>query len=236
MRKSINSIEINNVCFGYSGFPSVVENLNWRIQSPAVMSVGGARGAGKSSLARMIAGLITPTTGQIKYNNEIVSEMSFEEFLGYRHNVGYSFDYGGLINNKTLYENLQLPLQYHRWLEPKELHERVMFWIQNFNLTAGKDERPFSVSGGMRKEACVARAFVMEPETIILDDPITGLNPGSVRFLKSYLKEKVEKREIKLVLVFSEDTQLIDGLDASLWKLKEGGLVFAGGTKLAGVA
>ena len=230
-RGTIHSIELENVTLGYPGAPTILENINWQLQAPGVYSIRGGRGSGKSSLARLIAGLVSPTTGTLKFNDDFVSEMSFEEFLPFRHNIGYSFDFGGLINNRTIVDNLFLPLNYHRWFTGQRAKDRVEFLLKNFGLESVRNERPFSISGGMRKEACVARAFVMEPEVVILDEPITGLNPPSLKFLKSYLKECVESGKIKLALVFSDDDQLVEGLNASTWVLKNKKLEHISGPK-----
>ncbi|MEQ1665382.1 MAG: ATP-binding cassette domain-containing protein, partial [Bdellovibrionales bacterium] len=107
-RNDIDSMQINNLNLVLSEKKSLFGNLSFNIPANRVVWIRGEPGAGKSTLLRVFSGLVLPTSGEYLINHEIVSKMSFEEFLPYRCNIGYGFDYGGLINNRTILENLSL--------------------------------------------------------------------------------------------------------------------------------
>src|SRR5690606_30834594 len=88
---------------------------------------------------------------------------------------GLSFDFGGLINNRTLYQNLSLILEYHKFSKEQQIRDHVMSKLQDYGIEEYADVRPSLVPGGVRKVICVLRAFIHDPQVYLLDDPSTGL-------------------------------------------------------------
>ena len=99
-----------------------------------VVVIRGAQGAGSSTVMQILAGLQTPTLGSYLINGVPVENMSFEEFLPFRLRMGYGFDTGGLLSNRTLFENLVLPLNYHKICSPQEAERRVLALMERFQL------------------------------------------------------------------------------------------------------
>jgi ABC-type transporter Mla maintaining outer membrane lipid asymmetry ATPase subunit MlaF len=122
--------------------------------------------------------------------------------------MGYGFDMGGLLNNKTIFENLMLPLQYHKVTDLEDAAERVNQAIDMFGMTGAKDLRPFAVSGSVRKLACIMRAFLHWPQVVFLDDPLTGLKEDNVNDLIYYVEESFATRGLKQVIFTSESPTL----------------------------
>lgn len=116
-----------------------------------------SEGAGKSTVLQLMAGLLQPQQGKYLINNENVAEMSFEEFLPYRLSIGYSFDYGGLINNRTIFENIILPLVYHKILPYEEARLQVDGLLKRFELEKFRNQRPAHIPGRVRKVACLLK-------------------------------------------------------------------------------
>jgi ABC-type methionine transport system ATPase subunit len=165
-------------------------------------------GRGKSTLLRLLAGLLAPTAGRILIDGKNISDMSFEEFLGYRLNIGYGFDMGGLLNNKTIFENLILPLEYHKMVSQEEAVERVEQMIKTFGVSSSRDLRPFAVPGSQRKLTCILRAFIHQPQVVFLDDPVTGLKGDNLNDLLEYVEESFATRGLKQVFFSSESPVL----------------------------
>lgn len=199
LKKDIHSIGLKDVTLGHENEGSLISHLNLEFKPGKTIWVTGSSGSGKSTLLKTFAGLVQPQQGYLYINNnDIVSDMSFEEFLPYRLNIGYSFELGGLMNNRTLWDNLMLPLLYHKAASFKDSEKRTDEILKMFGIDKYKNERPASVPGGVRKAACVARAFMMDPQILILDEPTTGLHEEGLGALIMLLRRR-EKAPLTLI-------------------------------------
>lgn len=207
-RKSIQTLQLEDISFAFEGTGSVFENVSFDLPKSRAVWVRSPGGRGKSTLLKILAGLLSPQSGRYLINGEAVSEMSFEEFLGYRMNMGYGFDMGGLLNNKSLAENLILPLLYHKLVTADEAYERVAQVTEMFGMQTIRDARPFAVSGSQRKLACVIRAFIHSPEVVFLDDPMTGLKQDNLNDLYHFIEESFAGHTLKQMFFTSESPEL----------------------------
>jgi phospholipid/cholesterol/gamma-HCH transport system ATP-binding protein len=209
-RKSIETIRVENMSFAYEGASPLFTNVTLDLPTDRAVWIRSSGGHGKSTFLRLLAGLATPQTGGLYFNAKSVSEMSFEEFLPYRLNIGYGFDFGGLLNNKTIKENLILPLLYHEFLPPEEANQRVDEIIEYFAISQAANLRPFAVSGSVRKLACVLRAFVHWPQVVLLDDPMTGLKEDHLFDLFQFIDESFATRGLKQMYFTGENSAISD--------------------------
>jgi ABC-type transporter Mla maintaining outer membrane lipid asymmetry ATPase subunit MlaF len=138
-----------------------------------------------------------------------VGQMSFDEFLPNRLKIGYGFDIGGLISNRTVFDNLMLPLQYHNFLEYEQARDRVEYYLKYFNLTKFRDLRPAHVSGWVRKTTCLIRAIIHEPELLFLDDPSIGLTKEGQEIFIQCLNEKIKTGSLHTMVISSYDEAFI---------------------------
>lgn len=202
---SIEKMEFKKINFGYSAHSSLFENLTIKFPLGHVTWVYGSAGVGKSSLLKVLAGLMLPSSGDFLINGVPVQALTFEEFLPFRMKIGYCSDQGGLLSNRTLKDNLTLPLLYHQLCSVEEAEEKANHYLDLFRIREFATERPSSVSRGMQKSVLLARALILSPEILILDDPTAGLG----REEKSLLKERIEKEKksgaLKHIFIASED-------------------------------
>lgn len=205
---TIDRIEVRDLHFSF-GEKVIFEDLNVQL-NPGFSHLTSGLGSGKSTLLKMLVGLLSPDQGKILYNDQDVSGFSFEEWASLRLRIGYSFDFGGLLNNRTLFENLLLPLHYHNALSYDEAILRVEELLEKFDLIKEKDLRPSEVTGSQKKAACVARSLVLHPEVLLLDDPTIGLKSATREALFSEVEEHMSKRNLKLVISASDDVELLD--------------------------
>jgi ABC-type transporter Mla maintaining outer membrane lipid asymmetry ATPase subunit MlaF len=171
-------------------------------------------GQGRSSLLQILAGLLEPTRGKYFINDQDVSDMTFEEFLPYRMKIGYGFDFGGLLNNRTILENLTLPLMYHKIVTPHEAEVRALEYLGFLGLKRYKDQRPAVVPGGVRKLTCMIRALVMHPEVLLLDDPNVGMNEEAVLKFFDLVNKIRADGALQHIFVSSYDSKLARALSA----------------------
>lgn len=213
--KPIQSLRLENVSYAFAdGRTSVFQNISVDLPKARAVWIRSPGQRGKSTLLKILAGLLTPTAGRYLINGEAVSEMSFEKFLPYRLSLGYGFEMGGLLNNKTLYENLMLPLLYHDLVPHDEALERVEEMLGHFGIGEARDQRPYAVSGSQRKLTCVLRPFVTWPQIVFLDDPMTGLKQDNLNDLVLYIEESFGVRGLKQVFFTGENATIAKALRA----------------------
>lgn len=213
-RKSIQSFALDNLSFAYPNSPALFENITIEIPKSKAVWIRSPGGRGKSTLLRLLFGLIAPQNGRLLINGENVSDLSFEDFLAYRLSMGYGFDMGGLLNNKSLYENLILPLQYHKICDNEEANERVNQAIDMFGMGIHKDQRPYAVPGSLRKLTCIVRSFLHWPQVVFLDDPLTGLKEDNINDLVYFMEESFATRGLRQVFFTSENSVLANKFNA----------------------
>lgn len=225
MELEIKSIAFDNLSFNFNSEDPILRKSTFEFPMNSVVRLHGPHGCGKSTVLKTLCGLVEPTSGNFKVNGNTINEMTFEDFIPYRLKIGYGFDYGGLINNRTIYQNLMLPLQYHKKISESEAKERVTNIIERFGLQSSARHRPSAVSGSHRKLACVARAFILKPEVLILDDPSHGLNQISVETLIQVILEGKIENWLKHVFLTTENSMLIDGVVDTDIVMREGKIV-----------
>ncbi|MBX3022244.1 MAG: ATP-binding cassette domain-containing protein [Bdellovibrionales bacterium] len=213
-RKAIQSLKLDDITFAYEGHAPIFENISLELPKSRAVWIRSPGQRGKSTLLKILAGLLTPQMGRYLINGETVSEMSFEEFLPYRLSMGYGFDMGGLFNNKSMTENLTLPLLYHNLLSPSETNDRVNEVMQLFGLGSIKEHRPFAVSGSQRKLFCVIRPFIHWPQVVFLDDPVTGLKQDNLNDFFHFVDEGFASRGLKQMFFTGESPVLANRFQA----------------------
>lgn len=222
MEKQIRSLRLEKVVFGYEGRPAIFEDLNLDATQAPLVWLHGAPGLGKSSLLKILAGLVSPQSGHYWINDVDVLDLSFKEFLPYRLCIGYSFDTGGLLSNRTLYENLILPLLFHKRCAVHEAHARVMHWLERFDLARVKDLRPFAVTGGQRKSTVLLRSLIHHPQIVLLDDATSGLKQDGLDAFYDILEESMERFGLKHILFCGESELKIKNLSVRKMELSRG--------------
>lgn len=194
------------------GSQSIFKNLNFEIPCGTTRLVS-TEGRGKSSLLKILAGSLTPNSGQVYYNERDVSHFSFEEWSSLRLKIGYGFDYGGLLNNRTLYDNLILPLQYHSVADFKQSSEMVHHLLNVFELGHVSQCRPSEVTGSQRKATCVARSLVLGPQVLLLDDPFAGLKPNVKKSFMRELENRIHSHELKIIVTATDESEFLKGFE-----------------------
>lgn len=218
IRHKIQSVELRDLDFRYSAGSSILDQVSMVLPMKSIVHVTGPSGHGQATLLKVLALLAEPSCGQILINGANACELSFEEFLPWRLEIGYTFESGGLLANRTLEDNLLLPHLYHNFSDPDQVREEIQIVAKRFQFDRVLDRRPALVSGGLRKLVTILRAILSRPSFLIMDDPFSGLDPETARTLEKLIFEFREKSEIETVYFTSRDETWPSRLGAeSLW-------------------
>jgi ABC-type multidrug transport system ATPase subunit len=209
----IKSLKFDGVSYWYDGQEPLLQDVEIDFTMNTVNVLRGDRGGGRSTLLQILAGLQMPNHGIYEINGQNVMEMTFEDFLPYRLRIGYAFDLGGLISNRTLLDNMILPLSYHKICSPEEALKRVTKIFERFDLMKFKDVRPSHVSGSIRRITCLVRSLVMDPEVLLLDDPTVGLSKETQKIFTEFIQECMRVGSLHTLFVSSYEESFITQFD-----------------------
>jgi len=182
---------------------------------------------GKSSLLKLLGGLEEPKRGILLHGGSNVFRGSEAKRIDLLKNTGHLFQEAALIANLTMYDNIALPLRYHTSLSEKEIKERVFDMLEKLKLHIQTDLRPVSFPMGVRKIAALARALIMEPAMLFLDDPSSGIERGAREaMLQVFLKLKQQGKSTAIFV--SEDGRFIAQLADRIIILHDGKIIADG--------
>ncbi|MBR1769120.1 MAG: ATP-binding cassette domain-containing protein [Bacteroidales bacterium] len=137
----------------------------------------GKSGSGKTVLLRTIAGLYQPEEGFVSYDDRIFANMSREQKVNLRKDIGFIFQEGALFDSMNVEENIMFPLRMFTKMRRKERLDRVNYCLDRVNLKDINKMYPSQLSGGMRKRVAIARAISAQPKYLFCDEPNSGLDP-----------------------------------------------------------
>jgi phospholipid/cholesterol/gamma-HCH transport system ATP-binding protein len=185
-------VEVKDLHKAFEG-KTVLAGVTCQIPAGKISVVMGPSGTGKSVLLRHVVGLLYPDSGDIRVAGKSVPDLSEDELLELRRNVGMLFQDGALFSSMNLYDNVAFPLRQHTKKSEKDIKEIVMQRLEEVGLSEAVTKMPNELSGGMRKRAGFARALVLEPELLLFDEPDSGLDPVRTALLCDLIKEIQQK-------------------------------------------
>ena len=183
-------LELKNVSKGFGGLP-VLKDINLAVEKGEFVAIVGFSGAGKSTLINLITGLLKPDTGEAKLNDL--------EITGPGPDRGIVFQNYSLLPWLTVFENISLAVEAvnPNWSKAKQAECAEKF-IAMVNLTPARDKKPSELSGGMRQRVSVARALAMDPQILLLDEPLSALDA----LTRSTLQDEISR-------IWSEDKKTV---------------------------
>jgi ABC-type transporter Mla maintaining outer membrane lipid asymmetry ATPase subunit MlaF len=165
---------------------AVIQDLNWRVAERDDWVIGGLQGSGKSDLLAMTASLMAPLEGSYKLFGETMPIFD-EARLKVRLRLGLVFETGQLFNHLTIRENIGLPLRYHQNLGKVEAAARVEKFLEALELGPFADSTPGAMARSWQKRVGLARALILEPELVLLDNPLGGLDLRHLNWWLNFL-------------------------------------------------
>lgn len=198
------ALEIRNVSFTTDSRP-VFRDLNLKLVRGEALLILGSSGRGKSLLLKLCAGLISPDEGEVRMGDVDLASASKETLQELRARMGFVFQNSALISNMSLYDNIALPLRYHRHWTEAEVRARVDEVMDLFGVDRAFDfSIPARLSLEMHKRAALARAFVLKPELLLMDQPTSGLESEAAQDLARIIRFYQQESGASLLEVSGE--------------------------------
>jgi ABC-type lipoprotein export system ATPase subunit len=184
----------------------------------------GPSGCGKSTLIKVAAGITPPDNGSVLINNKNINRISDRELIELRKMNGFVFQDGALWQNKTIFQNLSLPLEFHfRSFSREEIRRRIEDMVRKAGYNDSLDLRPSQLSSGERKIASIARALITDPSILFMDDPTTLLDRESSIKVAKIIKDMKEKKAT--IVITTHDPSLASMVADNLYILKKGNML-----------
>lgn len=205
-----NAIELSGVVVVLQG-QECASDVTLAVEEGECLVLMGPSRSGKSLILELCAGLVIPQQGTVRVLGQDWSGLEAEAEIDLRLRIGTVLQQPGLLGNMTLYDNVALPLRYHGvCLGAREIDRLVMSRLRSIGLEALGDRFPAQLSPGEARCAAIARALVLEPELLLLDDPVGGLDTDMVERLGQHLATTRQSRQMTVVLTLRTPSPLMD--------------------------
>jgi phospholipid/cholesterol/gamma-HCH transport system ATP-binding protein len=184
-----------------AGDHTVLRDLSFDVNAGEIFAILGRSGCGKSTLLRHLVGLAQPSHGAVHLLGTNLGLASRADLMRVRKRVGVAFQGGALLNSLSVLDNIELPLRQHTRLDPATIRIMCHLKLELLNLSGIDNLMPVQLSGGMLKRASLARAIILDPDVVFLDEPTAGLDPVNATELDELLVKLRDTLHLTIILV-----------------------------------
>lgn len=196
------AIEFRNVQHSFEG-KKVLDDISFKVVKGEIKIILSGSGGGKSTILKLILGLLKPDAGQVFVDGEEITKLSEEEIGHVRDKVGMVFQEGALFDSLSVYDNVAYRLHEQEVAE-EDIERDVRLLLRFVDLEDEMDKMPIELSGGMLKRVSIARALVGDPQVILFDEPTVGLDPPMARMICELIIKLRDLEGVSSILVTHE--------------------------------
>lgn len=180
-----NIITIKNLKKSY-GTNKVLRGIDFTLQKGEDVVILGPSGSGKSTFLRCINHIEVPTSGEIFFENTLITNKNIQKM---RQDIGMVFQHFNLINNLTVMQNLTLAPVTLKLMSEEDAEKKARILLRHIDLSAKAEAYPASLSGGQKQRIAIIRAMMLNPKVLLFDEPTSALDPESIGDVLSLIRE-----------------------------------------------
>jgi len=204
--RAIPAIEFRDVLLAFDD-RVVLNRLSFKVMKGETKIILGGSGGGKSTIIKLVLGLLKPDEGRILVDGEDVTDYTEQQMMEVRKKIGMVFQEGALFDSLSVYDNVAYRL-HEQGLSEDEVEPEVRRMLRFVNLEDAIDKMPIELSGGMRRRVGIARALIGDPKIVLFDEPTAGLDPPTARTICELAMKLRDLEDVSSIFVTHEMNNL----------------------------
>jgi phospholipid/cholesterol/gamma-HCH transport system ATP-binding protein len=204
--RAIPAIEFQDVLLAFDD-KVILDRLSFKVMKGETKIILGGSGGGKSTIIKLVLGLLKPDEGRVLVDGEDVTNYSEEKMMSVRKKIGMVFQEGALFDSLSVYDNVAYRL-HEQGVPEDEVEPEVRRMLRFVNLEDAIDKMPIELSGGMRRRVGIARALIGDPKIVLFDEPTAGLDPPTARTICELAMKLRDLEDVSSIFVTHEMNNL----------------------------
>jgi len=196
-------VALRNVTMEFEN-KKVLDSISLTVEPQERLVVMGQSGSGKSTILRLILGILRPHAGEVFFKQFEITRLKRRKLQQVRHDIGMVYQYSALLSSRTVRDNVALPLEELTDKSRKEIDKVVDEKLDLVGMKDSKNLMPSELSGGMKKRISLARALTMDPELILFDEPTAGLDPVIASVIDELIISLTDNAKVTSIVVTHE--------------------------------
>lgn len=204
--RAIPAIEFRDVVLAFDD-RVVLNKLSFKVMKGETKIILGGSGGGKSTIIKLVLGLLKPDEGRIFVDGEDITDYNEVKMMDVRKKIGMVFQEGALFDSLSVYDNVAYRL-HEQGMSEDEVEPEVRRMLRFVNLEDAIDKMPAELSGGMRRRVGIARALIGDPKIVLFDEPTAGLDPPTARTICELAMKLRDLEDVSSIFVTHEMNNL----------------------------
>lgn len=194
-------LSIEDVTFSYGNGRVIINDVTLTFGRGQVVAIMGGSGMGKTTLLKLIGGLIRPQKGRILFDGTDIAQADAKTLFRVRRKMGMLFQFGALFTDMSVFENVAFPLREQTQFDDEMIRDLVLMKLDAVGLRGAAELMPSAISGGMARRVALARAIALDPELIMYDEPFAGLDPISMGITAQLIRKLTDALQATAIVV-----------------------------------